>query len=492
MRIMSEKVGKKIKYEDPVDFSIEIALEQIESLLKENYVLSKRAIGLLLLQEDKDIEDIVREKDADNFGKIKDIVQETKKHYSHPLDYIVTMRRQREVRGIVERVTEPIEKRKISFREGLSRITMNPVTGIPILLLVLYWGLYKFVGEFGAGTLVDFLESVVFEEYINPFVTKVFTAVIPWQVIRDLFVGEYGLITLGARYAVAIILPIVTIFFIVFSIIEDTGYLPRLAMLIDRIFKKIGLSGRAVIPMVLGFGCDTMATMVTRTLPTKRERIISTMLLALAVPCSAQLGVIIALLEGRKLAMFIWAGVISLVFLFIGYLAAKILPGERPTFYMEVPPLRLPKLSNVIVKTYTRVQWYLKEVLPLFILASLFIWIGQITKLFDFFVNLLKVPVRLIGLPPEAAQIFLFGFFRRDYGAAGLYDLNKTGILSGIQLVVACVALTLFLPCIAQLLMNIKERGIKTGIGISMFILLFSFTVAFIVNYLLNTIGVVL
>jgi ferrous iron transport protein B len=369
---------------------------------------------------------------------------------------------------------------------------MNPITGIPILLFVLYWGLYKFVGEFGAGTLVDFLESVVFEGYINPFVTKVVTAIVPWQVIQDLFVGEYGIITLGARYAVAIILPIVTVFFIVFSVIEDTGYLPRLAMLIDRIFKKIGLSGRAVIPMVLGFGCDTMATMVTRTLPTKRERIIATMLLALAVPCSAQLGVIIALLEGRKLAMLIWAGVISLVFLFIGYLTAKILPGERPTFYMEVPPLRLPKLSNVFVKTYTRVRWYLREILPLFVLASVFIWIGQITKLFDFLVNLLKGPVRLIGLPAEAAQIFLFGFFRRDYGVAGLYDLNKTGILSGVQLVVACIALTLFLPCIAQLLMNIKERGIKTGIGISVFILLFSFTIAFIVNYLLNRIGIVL
>jgi ferrous iron transport protein B len=489
---MSEKARKKIKYEDPVEFSIEIALERIESLLKGDYILSKRAVGLLLLQDDKDIKAVVREKDAGNFGKIKEIVQETKKHYSHPLDYIITMRRQQEVSEVVRRVTEPIERRKISFRERLSQITMSPVTGIPILLLVLYWGIYKFVGEFGSGTLVDFLESVVFEKHINPFVTKLFTSIIPWQIIQDLFVGEYGVITLGIRYAVAIILPIVTIFFVVFSIIEDTGYLPRLAMLIDRIFKKIGLSGRAVIPMVLGFGCATMATMVTRTLPTKRERIISTMLLALAVPCSAQLGVIIALLEGRKLAMFIWAAVISLVFLFIGYLTAKILPGQRPTFYMEVPPLRLPKLSNVFVKTYTRVQWYLKEVLPLFILASVFIWIGHITKLFDFFVNLLKAPVGLIGLPPEAAKIFLFGFFRRDYGAAGLYDLNKTGILSGIQLVVACIALTLFLPCIAQLLMNIKERGIKTGIGISVFILLFSFIVAFAVNYLLSRTGIVL
>ena len=489
---MSVETEKKVTCEDPLEYSVEIALEQIEALLQQDYTLSKRAISLLLLQGDDQIEAQVKAEETENFDKIKDIVRKTERHYAQPLDYIVAMSRQQQANEIVRLVTERTDRQTTTVRERLSRITMNPITGIPILLLVLYWGLYKLVGEFGAGTLVDFLESVIFEEHINPFVTKVITAIIPWQVIQDLFVGEYGIITLGMRYAIAIILPIVAIFFVVFSIIEDTGYLPRLAMLIDRVFKKIGLSGRAVIPMVLGFGCDTMATMVTRTLPTKRERIIATMLLALAVPCSAQLGVIIALLEGRKLALLIWAGVISLVFLFIGYLTAKVLPGERPTFYMEVPPLRLPKLSNVFVKTYTRVQWYLKEVMPLFILASLFIWIGQITKLFDFFVHLLEAPVKLIGLPPEAARIFLFGFFRRDYGAAGLYDLNQTGILSGVQIVVACVALTLFLPCIAQLLMNIKERGLKTGVGISVFILLFSFAVAFVVNYLLNGAGIVL
>lgn len=489
---MSERVHKKIKYDDPVRLSIEIAVEQIEALLEGDYALSKRAMGLLLLQRDEQIESLVRQRDAGGFDRIADIVGETESHYSDPLDYIITRRRQQAVSEIVRAVSQPVEKSGISLGERLSRITMNPVTGIPILLLVLYLGLYKFVGEFGAGTVVDFLEGAVFEEHINPLVTRFFERVVPWAIVRSLFVGEYGLITLGIRYAVAIILPIVTVFFIAFSVIEDSGYLPRLAMLIDRVFKKIGLSGRAVIPMVLGFGCDTMATMVTRTLPTRRERFIATMLLALAVPCSAQLGVIMALLEGRKLALLIWAGVISIVFLFVGYLTSRLLPGERPTFYMEVPPLRFPKISNVLVKTYSRVRWYLKEILPVFIVASALIWFGQITRLFDLAIVVLRVPVELIGLPPEAARIFLFGFFRRDYGAAGLYDLNKTGILSGVQLVVACVALTLFLPCIAQLLMNIKERGIKTGLAISVFVLVFSFSVAFVVNLLLGSSGVVL
>ena len=303
---------------------------------------------------------------------------------------------------------------------------------------------------------------------------------------------SFGLFTTGLYVPFAMVLPYIISFYFMLGILEDFGYLPRLAMLIDRTFKKIGLSGRAVIPMVLGFGCDTMATMVTRTLPTKRERVISTMLLALAVPCSAQLGVIIALLGGKQKAMFVWAGVIGVVFLFVGYLTAKVLPGERPSFYMEIPPLRLPSFINVVTKTYVRVKWYFKEVLPLFLTASVLIWLGRLTGVFEFLVNLLKKPVEIIGLPPEAAKVFLFGFFRRDYGAAGLYDLSKDGFLTGVQLVVACVALTLFLPCIAQFLMNVKERGLKTALNVSLFVLFFSFFVAYILNFILTKLGVVL
>ena len=200
--------------------------------------------------------------------------------------------------------------------------------------------------------------------------------------IRELFVGEYGIITLGLRYAVGIILPIVATFFLFFSLLEDSGYFPRLALLVDRLFKKIGLTGRAVIPMVLGFGCDTMATMVTRTLETVRERIIATLLLALAIPCSAQLGVILALLSKAPGALLVWSVCLLLIFLVIGFLAARVVPGETPMFYMELPPMRLPQLSNVLTKTYTRMQWYFMEILPLFILASVLLWLGKITGFF--------------------------------------------------------------------------------------------------------------
>lgn len=471
---------------------LEISLEKIEGLLQKDYGISNRSMGLLLLQEDEEIIDQVRSREPGNFNRIMEIVQQTKAYYLQPLSYIISQRRQEEASRIVDTSVEHLPEIELSFRERLSRFMIHPVTGVPIMLLIVYYGIYKFVGGFGAGTLVNFIEAHIFEKHVNPWITHLVISIIPWQILRDLFVGEYGIITLGLRYAVALILPIVTTFFIAFAIIEDTGYLPRLALLIDRLFKRIGLTGRAVIPMVLGLGCDTMATMVTRTLPTKRERIISTILLALAVPCSAQLGVILALLGGNYRALWVWAGIIGLVFLLIGFLSSLVLPGDAPSFYMEIPPLRLPKISNVLIKTYTRVQWYFMEIFPMFILASVAIWIGQLSGLFTLLTRTLEYPIRWIGLPEKAAVAFLFGFFRRDYGVAGLYDIKKAGLLSGNQLVVACVTLTLFLPCIAQFLMTVKERGWKTGLAISIFILFFSFSMGFLVNNTLNALRVTL
>jgi len=476
----------QLKYDE----LLESALAKIRDLLRGNYDVSRRTIGLLLLQGDHQIERQVREQETSGYKSIQAIVSQTRSSYNQPLSYVIALRQQQEVRRILATAVTSRERPETGLAERLSRAMMNPVTGVPILLVVLYFGLYQFVGVLGAGTLVDFIEGTVFGEWVNPWVTDLAVNLIPFKVIQDFFVGEYGVITLGFTYAFALILPIVGTFFIVFSIIEDSGYLPRLAMLIDRVFKKIGLNGRAVIPIVLGFGCDTMATIVTRTQETKRERVITTFLLALAIPCSAQLGVIFAILSGNGLALLIWGGVVVLVFLLVGYLAAKVIPGERASFYMEVPPLRLPKLSNVLVKTYTRLQWYFFEVLPIFILASILLWTGELTGVLALVSRGLEPLVEFIGLPPEAAVVFLYGFFRRDFGAAGLYDLQSSGIILGVPLVVAAVTLTLFIPCVAQFSVMLKERGIKTALAIALFIFPFAFLVGFILNLVLTALGV--
>lgn len=474
------------------DDPLEICLSKFADLISGDYKISKRSIALLLLQEDSQILELIKDKEKDSFDEILKIIQEAKAHYSHPLSYIIGLRLQKEASQICSEVMNFSHAPQGFLKDFISKVMMNPFTGGPILLFVLYYGLYKFVGSFGAGVLVDFLENKVFGNYINPFMVNLVNNTVPVAMLRDLLVGEYGIITLGVRYAFALILPIVATFFFAFAIVEDTGYLPRLAMLVDRLFKKIGLSGRAVIPLVLGFGCDTMATMVTRTLPTKRERIIATLLLALAIPCSAQMGVILALLGDKPLGTAVWLSVIILVFLIVGFLAAKIMPGEMPSFYMEIPPLRFPHFINILRKTGMRLKWYFLEILPLFIFASVFIWLGQISGIFRVLVKILEYPIRWIGMPSEAAVAFLFGFFRRDYGAAGLYDLKKNGLLSGNQLVVGCITLTLFLPCIAQLLMNIKERGMRMGIAMSLFILFFSFSIGYLVNAILTIFGVYL
>jgi ferrous iron transport protein B len=376
------------------------------------------------------------------------------------------------------------------FSERLDTLLMNPWTGFPVLAAVLYFGLYQFVGVLGGGVFVGFLEGTVFGEWVNPFLNGFFAQYVPWPWIHGLFVGDYGVLTLGLRYAVAIIMPIVGTFFLAFSVLEDTGYLPRLAMLLDGIFKRVGLNGRAVIPLVLGFGCDTMATIVTRILETRRERIIATFLLALAVPCSAQLGLILGLLGGHRAAFILWVLVLTGVFLLSGTLMARLLPGQKPQFFMEMPPLRLPSWKNVWSKTVSRMGWYFMEVIPLFAAASALIWIGQVTGLFGRAVALVRPMVVSLGLPGEAATAFLFGFFRRDYGAAGLYDLAKAGSLSGVQLLVATVTLTLFLPCVAQFLMMKKERGWGVTLSMSAAILAVAFSVGWTLNALLTGLGV--
>jgi len=375
----------------------------------------------------------------------------------------------------------PPAQRSISARDRLGRALIRPITGVPALLLVLFVGLYLFVGRFGGGTLVDWLEGTLFGRWVTPLATRVLAGV-PNDALRALFVGDYGLLSLGLRYAIAIILPIVGAFFLFFSVVEDSGYFKRLALLVDRVFKRLGLSGRAVIPIVLGFACDTMATMVTRTLETRRERVLVTLLLALAIPCSAQLGVILALMAGQPFVIGVWALAVLGTFALVGWLGAEVLRGPAPTFHMELPPLRVPRVGNVLVKTATRMQWYFLEVLPLFLLASVLLWMADRTGVLAVMQQALRPVVAALGLPAQTAGMFIFGFFRRDYGAAGLYDLSRQGLLNPVQLAVAGVTLTLFVPCIAQFLMMVRERGVKTAALMLVFITLFAFGTGFLLN----------
>jgi len=348
----------------------------------------------------------------------------------------------------------------------LERLTTHPYWGWLFLAAALY-ALYWFVGVFGASTLVGWLENDLFGNLLNPAVTGWVQRLAPWPWLADFLVGPYGLWTMGMTYALALILPIVTTFFLAFGVMEDSGYLPRLAALSNRMFKALGLNGKAVLPMVLGLGCVTMATLTTRVLESKRERFLVTLLLALAVPCSAQLGVVMGMLAGISItATLIWGGVVLAVLLVVGWLAARLVPGERNLLLVELPPLRLPQFSNVLVKTAARLEWYVKEVVPLFLFGAALMYFLNLTGILGWLERLGEPLVTgWLGLPPAASAAFLMGFLRRDFGATGLFVMEAQGLLSHEQVLVAMVTITLFIPCIASVMMIARERSTRTALA---------------------------
>jgi ferrous iron transport protein B len=367
---------------------------------------------------------------------------------------------------------------------------MHPVWGMPILLAVL--GLaWLLVGKIGAGILVDLMQTRVFDGFINPIAIRVVRYLLP-TFAQGILVGRYGVITMALTYAIAIVLPVVITFFTFFGLLEDSGYLPRLAVLLHRGFRRIGLNGKAVLPMVLGLGCDTMATLTTRILDSKKEATIVTLLLALGVPCSAQLGVIMAMLAPLGFAATaIWLAVTGGTIVLAGWAASRVIPGERGDFVLEIPPMRMPRLSNILIKVAARTEWYLKEAVPLFVVGTLLLYFLDLTGALSVLQRMLRpIIVGGLGLPVEASSSFVIGFLRRDYGAAGLYAMQRAGQLSPNQVVVALTVITLFIPCVANLLVMLKERGARTGWAMAAFIVVYSFGIGTLLHMGLRFFGV--
>jgi ferrous iron transport protein B len=372
-----------------------------------------------------------------------------------------------------------------------SSILIHPFWGFVVLAAVLYVS-WLFVGKLGAGILVDFVENTLFGKYLNPWCIAAVNAIVPFKFMRDLLVGEYGIITMAITYAFAIVLPVVITFFTLFGVLEDSGYLPRLAVMLHHTFRRMGLNGKAVLPMVLGLGCDTMATLTTRILDTPKEALIVTILLALGIPCSAQLGVIMAMLGPISLAgVLVWGGVIVGTIFVVGYLASKVLPGTSGDFIVELPPLRVPRASNIAIKVLARTEWYLKEAVPLFIAGTLLLYILDAAHLLGFLQRLLSpIIVDGLGLPASAANAFVVGFLRRDYGAAGLFAMQRAGALNANQTVIALTVITLFIPCVANFLVMIRERGGRAAAAIAIFIITYAFGIGAVMNAVIKYFGV--
>jgi len=344
------------------------------------------------------------------------------------------------------------------------RLAVNMWTGIPLLFVALYL-IYLFVGKLVAQDLVAFTETTLGRNLWEPWIAGVVTHYIsPTSWLGTILVGEFGVVTMTVTYLLFLLLPLVIAFYLSLAIMEDSGYLPRLATLVDRSLNALGLNGAAVIPLILGFGCVTMATITTRLLGSEREKTIASAILQFAIPCSAQLAVVAALLTGAGFsAMLIYSVTIFVIFVAIGTLLHRILPGSATPLLIDLPPMRLPRLDNVARKTAYRSYFFMKEATPWFFVGALGVGIMQVTGLLTIWQELLApLTTGWLKLPRAAATSFVMGMVRRDFGAAGLYTLP----LTSHQVVVALVTITLFTPCIASLMVMLKERGWKEALSV--------------------------
>jgi len=387
----------------------------------------------------------------------------------------VYRKRRQRVDFIIENVVTETTK-GASFSTKLGMYLLKPVTGIPLFLVTL-WIMFKFIGVFIAQTVVGITEETIMQGIYEPFIVSLVSRFISEQsFIGKLLIGEFGLLTMTPVYVFGLLLPLVVGFYLLLSILEDSGYLPRIAALVDRFMTKLGLNGRAIIPIILGFGCITMATITTRLLGSKRERIIATVLLGLTIPCSAQLGVIMGLLLSLGLKyIMIYTLVIVGVFVLTGVLLNKVMPGQSTDLLIDLPPVRIPRAINVMKKTFAKSKTFIVEATPLFALGAVLITLMQYTGFLDWIqVAIAPLTVGWLKLPKEAATALIMGIVRRDFGAAGLSSLTMTPV----QTLTALVTITLFVPCIASVIVIFKERTKEEAV----LIWLSSFTVAFLLG----------
>ncbi|KAE9635473.1 ferrous iron transport protein B [Defluviitalea raffinosedens] len=430
--------------------------------------VSNPAEALLVLEED---ENVIERNHIDE---------------KYPFREKIYLQRRKRVNEIVNSVVTETSK-GASFKTRLSQWMLKPITGIPILLITLFI-MYQFLGVFIAQIVVGFTEEVVMGTYYNNFIMNVFSPLVKgYDFLEKFLIGEFGVLTMVPVYIVGLLLPLVIGFYFLLSILEDSGYLPRIAALMDRVLTKLGLNGRAIIPIILGFGCVTMATITTRILGSKRERFIATMLLGLAIPCSAQLGVIAGMISAIGPVYFlIYLATIMIVFVLAGTLLNLVVPGESTDLLIDIPPLRMPRIKNVLSKTYSKSVAFLKEASPLFVIGAVLI------TFMDYFGILLAIQNAVapltegfLKLPKEVANAFIMGIVRRDFGAAGLFKLAEEGLLSTVQILISLVVITLFVPCIAAILVIFKERSLKEALIIWFGSMLIAFLVGGLLAFVL-------
>ncbi|SLM32768.1 Fe2+ transport system protein B [Desulfamplus magnetovallimortis] len=471
------KPHKKLTYSD----SFEEKISSIKSLLPEEADHKRLKSQLILTSDPFVMAALEKEYDSNLTEVIADTADKIKKDFKGNFNLEINRTRNQWIDNITDKT---VHRQKIAlkdFKQGVASACRHPVFGVPILFFIIYIMFMLVVHV--ANTLAGWMEELLWVPVEN-----LVTGLLPSGFWHDFLIGDYGILSLGVANALITVLPILSVFFIMFNTLEDMGYIPNLTVLTRRIFSKLGLSGASVMPLVLGFGCKTMATMTTKSLQSRREKYISIYLIAFAIPCAAQMGLNMSILGRMGTSAFLIVfSVLFVVEITAGVLLNLFLKKEtRSCFIQELPPIRMPEPKAVLIKTYYKLYWFLKESLPVFIYAALALFaldksgILMATKTF-----LSPVIKGFLGLPLEMVDALILCMARHEAAAGLIMNLIDAGKLNYVQCIVAVTITTMFVPCFANIMAMIHELKMKNALSMTVAINFSSFIIAGVLNWAL-------
>lgn len=398
---------------------------------------------------------------------IKELVQNIPKATSPNISPRSRDERWAAIGDIISQV-QHVDHRHHTWLERLQDASVKPVTGVIIGISVLVFAFL--VIRLIAENLIEHVLDPFFSGLWAPVVLRLSAILGGSGFLHDIVVGKvaggevnfvesFGLISSGLYVPFAMVLPYIVSFYLVLGLLEDTGYLPRLAVLMDTFMHRLGVHGYAIIPTLLGLGCNVPAVLATRILETKRERFIASTLISIAVPCAALQAMIFGLVgrQGAQYVIIVY-GTLFVVWVFLGIILKHAVKGFSPELLIEMPPYRLPPWRVVLQKMWMRIYGFLAEAIPIILGAIVVINMLHLFGVFRAIADFTGPVVNgLLGLPKEAVISLVIGFLRKDVALGMLAPLG----LSAKQLVVASVVLAMFFPCIATFVVFLRELGVR-------------------------------
>lgn len=391
--------------------------------------------------------------------------------------------------GKILNETQTVKHHHHTLLQGLQEVSTHPVAGFPIAIIVLFVSFFiiRFIGE----GLISWIFNPLFEKLWAPVLMKISVLLNHSGFWHDIFIGKlvngeidffqsFGILSTGLYIPIAAVLPYIFSFYLILSFLEDSGYLPRLAILLDRLMHQIGIHGMGIIPMMLGLGCNVPGALATRIMETRKERFISATIMAIAVPCMAQIAMVFGLLGkfGFKGLAPVF-GTLFVVWLILGKIMSIFVRGESPEIFTEIPPYRFPYFTSLFKKVWMRIYWFLKEALPFVLIGVFIVNLLYSLGIIDFLSRIFgPIISRILGLPSAAIAALLIGFLRKDVAIGMLAPLG----LSIGQLVTASVVLTMYFPCVATFVVLIKELGFLDMLKAAIIMILSAFFVGWVLN----------